>query len=130
METILISVLGIKGIVHFEFIPQGHTVNQVYYAEILKRLREAVCKKRPELWPNDWIPHHDNAPAHKALSVQQFLAQKSITEVEHQHCSPDLASNDMCLFLKIKSNLKGPRFQDIVRHLPPPPQKKDMGRRH
>jgi hypothetical protein len=23
--------------------------------------------KRPELWPNDWILHHDNAPAHKEL---------------------------------------------------------------
>jgi len=36
--------------------------------EILKRLREAVRKKRPELWSNDWILHHNNAPAHKALS--------------------------------------------------------------
>jgi hypothetical protein len=36
-----------------------------------------LCKeKRPELWPNDWILRHDNAPAHKALSVKQFLAQK------------------------------------------------------
>jgi len=24
---------------------------------------EAVLRKRPELWPNDWILHHDNAPA-------------------------------------------------------------------
>jgi hypothetical protein len=29
---------------------------------------EGVHRKRPELWPNDWILHHDNAPAHKALS--------------------------------------------------------------
>jgi hypothetical protein len=44
--------------------------------------------KRPELWPNDWILHHHNAPAHKALSVKQFLAQKSITEMEHPTYSP------------------------------------------
>jgi hypothetical protein len=44
--------------------------------EILKRLREAVPKKEPEIWLNDWILHHDSAPAHKALSVKQFLAQK------------------------------------------------------
>jgi hypothetical protein len=31
----------------------------------------------------DWILHHDNAPAHKTLSVKQFLAQKSIAEMEH-----------------------------------------------
>jgi hypothetical protein len=30
-------------------------------------------KKKLQLWPSDWILHHDNAPAHKALSVKQFL---------------------------------------------------------
>jgi hypothetical protein len=48
-----------------------------------------VRRKRPEFWPNDW-----NAPAHKALSVKQFLAQKSITEIEHPSCSPYLAPKD------------------------------------
>jgi alpha-L-fucosidase len=51
-------------------------VNQAYCVEILKRLREAVRRKRPELWPNDWILHHDKAPAHKTLSVKQFLVVK------------------------------------------------------
>jgi len=35
--------------------------------KICKQLREAVRRKRPELWPNDWILHHDNAPAQRAL---------------------------------------------------------------
>jgi hypothetical protein len=42
MKTILISFFDIKGIVHFEFIPQGQTVDQAYYVKILKRLREAA----------------------------------------------------------------------------------------
>jgi hypothetical protein len=33
-----------------------------------------------------------------ALSVKQFVAQKSINELEHPHCSPDLAENDFWLF--------------------------------
>jgi len=106
----LITFFDIKGIIHFEFIPQGQTFNQAYYVEILKWLHESVHSKRPELWPNGCILHHDTAPAHKALSDKQFLDQKLITEMEHTPCSPDLTLNDFWLFPKIKSALK--RQQD------------------
>jgi hypothetical protein len=62
--------------------------------EIIKQLPEAVRRKRPELWPNNWILHHDSAPVHRALSVKQFLAQKSVTEKEHSPYSPDLVPID------------------------------------
>jgi hypothetical protein len=76
MKKMLITLFDIKGTVRFEFIPQGQTVNQDYRVEMLKRLHEAVRRKRPKLWPNDWILHHDKAPDHKALSVKQFLGPK------------------------------------------------------
>jgi hypothetical protein len=72
-------------IVHYELVPSGHTVNQVYYLEVLKRLREKVRWKQPELFANNsWILHHDNAPAHMALTVRVFLATKQITVLEHR----------------------------------------------
>jgi hypothetical protein len=83
MKTLLITFFGIKDIIHFHFIPQDETVSQVYCMEILKWLYEAVLRKRPELWPSYWVLHHDSAPAHKVLSVEQFLAQKSITLMQH-----------------------------------------------
>jgi hypothetical protein len=52
-----------KGTVHYEFIAQGRTVNQQYYLEVLTRLRESVRRKGPELWPDKWLLHHDNARA-------------------------------------------------------------------
>jgi hypothetical protein len=106
MKKMLITFLGVKGIVHFEFIPQGQTVNQTY-VEILRQLCEVICRERPELWTNDWILNHDNAPVHKVLSVKQFVAQKSISEMELLPHSPDLALNDFWPFPKIKPALKG-----------------------
>jgi hypothetical protein len=63
---------------------------------------------------NDWILCNNNAAPHKALSFKQFLAQKLITEMEHTciHTSPALVPSDFWLFPKIKSALKGWRFQD------------------
>jgi hypothetical protein len=80
--------------------------------EILKQLHEAMHRKVAELWPDDWILHHDNAPAHKALSVKQFLNQKLIIKTKHPPYSQHLAPNDFLLFEKIKFALKGQRFQD------------------
>jgi hypothetical protein len=45
MKTMLITFFDIKGIIHFEFIPQGQTVNRAYYMEILKRLLMLCIEK-------------------------------------------------------------------------------------
>jgi hypothetical protein len=108
MKAMLITFFNIKGIVHFEFIQRGNTFHKAYYVETLKQLHEDVRRKRP----NDWILHHDNDPTHKMLSVKHFLAQKLITEMEHPPYYPDFSTNDLWLFQKIKSALKGQIFQD------------------
>ena len=101
-------------LLHYEFVPTGQTVNQVSYLEVLKRLCEKVRQKRPELFANNsWILHHDNAPAHTALSVREFLSTKQITVLEHPAYSLDLAPSDFFLFPKIKEILKGRHFDDI-----------------
>ena len=106
--------LDIRGIVHYEFVPSGKTVNQVHNLEVLKRLREKFRWKRPELFANNsWVLQHDNAPAHTALPVRQFLAIKQTTVLEHPAFSPDLAPSDFFLFLMIKEILKGRHFGDI-----------------
>ena len=49
----------------------------------------------------------------KNKSKKEFLATKQITVLEHPAYSPDLASNDFFLFLKIKEILKGRHFDGI-----------------
>jgi len=69
----LLTFSGIRGIVHYKFVPTGQTVNQVYYLEVLERLHEKVRRKRPEFFPNNsWILHQDNAPAHTAVCEGVF----------------------------------------------------------
>jgi histone-lysine N-methyltransferase SETMAR len=112
------NIVKVRNVVHSV---SRLSINQAYYVEISKRLRETVHIKRPELWPNVWILHHDSAPAHKELCVKQFLAKKSFLEMEHPPSSPDLAPNGLWLFTEIKSALMGRRFQDI-KNSPPPPK--------
>ena len=57
--------------------PQNIPVNQTLYREVLERLRERVASVRPGI-ARTWMLHHDNAPCHTAVSINEFLAEKSI----------------------------------------------------
>jgi transposase len=114
VKTALITFLNIRGIVLYEFVPPGHNVNQAYYLEALKGLYEKVGQKRHQLFATkSWILHVDNAPAHTALSVREFLASKQITRLEHPPYLPDLALCNFLLFPLVKKHLKGTDFDDV-----------------
>ena len=113
-KALPIVFFDIRGIVHFKFLPQGQTVNQTIYKEILRRLVRSVHDKSQSLWEaHAWTLHHDNAPVHTALSICQFLAEKNIATLEHPPYFLNLALCDFFLFPKIKSVLKGTQFSDI-----------------
>ena len=89
-------------------------VNRQFYQEVLARLRDAVRRKKPELWENQtWMLHHDNAPAHASLLIRSYLAKHQISVVPHPPYSPDLDPADFFLFPKLKTTLKGRLFQTI-----------------
>ncbi|GFW09975.1 uncharacterized protein TNCV_4207401 [Trichonephila clavipes] len=82
----------LTGIVHHEYADTGQTINN--YVEVLKRLRNAIRRKRPQLWESgDWLLHHDNAPAHTSNLVQQYLSKHSIAQLRQPPYSPDIASS-------------------------------------
>ena len=60
VKVMLMVCFDWQGVIHYEFIPHGQTVNKEFYVAVLKRMREAVRRKRPQLWTNqNWVLHHD-----------------------------------------------------------------------
>jgi hypothetical protein len=101
-----------KGVVHHEFVARDQMVNKQLYREVLARLREAVRRKRPELWENQtWMLHHESAPAHVSLLIRSYVATHQTFIVPHPPYSLELALADFFLFPKLKTTLKGRCFQ-------------------
>ena len=97
----LICFSDSEGIVHTESVPQGQTVNQFYYREILESLRTRVVRVRPSIADN-WMLHHDNVPCHMAISLIEFLAKKGIPVVPQPPYSPHLSPCDFFFVPKTK----------------------------
>ena len=79
-KSMLICFFDSQGIVHKEFVPPGQTVNQTFYREVLDRLRKRVATVRPGV-ARTWMLNHEHAPCHTAVSIKEFLAEKSIPVV-------------------------------------------------
>jgi histone-lysine N-methyltransferase SETMAR len=101
--------------VHKEFVPGGKTVNAEFYKGVMDRLLKRTQRVRPTAFcSRDFFLLHDNAPAHKAASVCQFLTQKNVTTIYHPPCSPDLSPPDYFLIPKFKMKLKGLYIADVA----------------
>ena len=46
IKVMLTVFFDYRGVVHFEF----QTINKEYYLSVMRHLREAIRKRRPELW--------------------------------------------------------------------------------
>ena len=85
------------------------------YTGILRRLRNAVRRKRPQKWRTiSWFLLHDNPAAHWSVVVKDFLTKNYVTTLQHPPYSPDLAPADFYLFPGLKSALMGRRFCDAT----------------
>ena len=72
------------------------------YSDVLRNLRDAVRRKRPEEWKtNSWFLLH-NVPAHWSVLVKDFLANNYVTTLNQPPHSSDLAPADFYLFPRLK----------------------------
>ena len=112
VKVMLICFFDSRGILHHEYAPEDQAINKEYYQQVLRRLREALQRKQPDMWAaKNFQLHHDNAPAHSAHVIHAFLAKNSMSLVRQAPYSSDLAPCDFWLFPKLKTILKDRRFQ-------------------
>ncbi|GFV58285.1 uncharacterized protein TNCV_1272471 [Trichonephila clavipes] len=71
----------------------------------MRRLREAVRRKRPVLWASSrWMLHHGGSPTHTANLVQQFLTKYGTIQVAHPPYSPDMSPPDFLSFPRSRTS--------------------------
>ena len=113
VKNMLVIFFDWLGVFHKEFVPEGETINAVYYKRVMERLLNRIRRVRPGMCESgDWFLSH-NAPSHNATIVKQFLAQRKVTVLDHPPYSPDLAPPDYFLFPNVKSHSKGHLFDSI-----------------
>ena len=56
------------------------------------------------------VIHHDNAPAHHSVVIQDALHANGFTFMGHPPYSPDLAPADFALFSEMKNAIRGREF--------------------
>ena len=100
-----------KGIVYYEILEPGQTVDSVLYCQQLTRLQEAIQKKRPELVNRKGVVfHHGNARPHTSLITHQKLTELGWEVLMHPPHSLELAPSDYHLFRSLQNFLNGKKL--------------------
>ena len=77
------------------------------------RVSFPIVQMKTKMYLNFSLKVHDNAPVHRAVVVQEFLARKQVCVLHHPPYSPDLSLCDYFLFPKLKLPLIGRLFEDV-----------------
>ncbi|GFW41840.1 histone-lysine N-methyltransferase SETMAR [Trichonephila clavipes] len=81
-----------RGIICYELLPYGQTLNSHLYCQQLDRLKLAIDQKRPELDNRRGVVfHQDNARTHTSVVTRHNLWELGWEVLMHPPYSPDLA---------------------------------------
>ena len=75
-----------------------------------------VLWERKEENCGKWLLYHDNAQAHNALGIWEFLVKNYIAVLEQPPYSPNLAPCDFLLIFKLKKVIKETLFFQTQKH--------------
>ena len=108
------NIFDSQALVHKEFVSEGKAANAELYKGVMDLFLKSIQRVRPAAFRSRFFfLLHDNAPAHKAASVCQFLTQKNVTIIYHPPLLPRLSPPNYFLFPKLKTKLKGLHFADV-----------------
>ena len=92
-------------------VPKGSSVTGKFYREsVLTQLVDFYQKGRPRTSVRSIKLLHDNAPAHKSATVQEYLKESGLDVLDHPPYSPDLSPCDFW-FPRLKEMLAGHSFE-------------------
>ncbi len=95
-KCMLVIFFDAHGIVYREYFQNQTIMAQVYLGN-LQHLFTAIQHRRTASWRRrDFVLHDDNAPAHKANLVQNWLGRSHVRMLDHPAYSPDLAPCNFC----------------------------------
>ena len=93
-----------------DYLDQGRTINGAYYAAELWRLHQEIARKRRGKLTRCVLLLQYNAPAHTSQVAMTAATECGFEVLPHPPYSPDMASSDLYLFPKLKSNLRGTKL--------------------
>lgn len=105
---------GMTGVIHYELLQAGQTVNAQLYCDQITRLNEKITEKLPALANRKGvILQHDNAKPHVAKRTQEKIKQLKWEVLPHPPYSPDVAPSDYHLFRSMQHYLVDKRFSSL-----------------
>ena len=123
-----------KGVLYYELLELGETINGERYRTQLIRLKRAIAEKRPEYATRHEaiIFHRDNARPHGAIPVKNYLENNGWEVLAHPPYSPHFAPSDYHLFRSMQNSLEYDSHQNRVSkmgliHSWPPSQRSSFG---
>lgn len=105
-KRMLIVFWNHSGVVHYELLAKGQSMNAELYCQILRRVNRRLGNQRPILFLQD------NARPHTAKATKKTIDELGWTLLEHPPYSPDLAPSDYHLFRSMEHHLRNKKFRN------------------
>jgi [histone H3]-lysine36 N-dimethyltransferase SETMAR len=106
-KVMLSAWWGVRGIIHWELLPIGSTINAELYCQQLDRVAAKLRRRQDKVY---FL--HDNARPHTAKKTRKKVLELGWTALPHPPYSPDLAPTDYHLFRSLAHHLRDKKFDD------------------